>query len=75
MEDCSKNSTFTGELWIVLSMLWWMPSYIFTSTFTEYIQSVDVDLLYFDINAELILLVEKWNFEGSLIMVDIQGFH
>jgi len=51
-----------------------MPSYIFTSTFTEYIQSVDVDLLYFDINAELTLLVEKWNFEGSLIMVDIQGF-
>ena len=74
MEDCSKNSTFTAELWIVLSMLRWMPSYIFTSTFTEYIQSVDVDLLYFDINAELILLVEKWNFEGSLIMVDTQGF-
>ena len=47
---------------------------IFTTTFTEYIQSVDVDLLYFDINAELILLVEKWNFEGSLITVDIQDF-
>jgi len=47
---------------------------IFTPTFTEYIQSVDVDLLYFDINAELILLVEKWNFEGSLITVDIQDF-
>ena len=47
---------------------------IFTSTSSEYIQSVDVDLLYFHINAELILLVEKWYFEGSLLMVDIQGY-
>jgi len=43
-----------------------MPSYILTSTFTQYIQSVDVNLLYFDINAELILLAEKWTFRTSV---------
>jgi len=40
------------------SMLWWKPSDLFTYTSIEYIWSVDVGLLYFHVNAELIILVD-----------------
>jgi len=66
-EDRSKNSSFPGRLQIVavkmsvvkckLPMLLWLPRYMFKSSAFEYIWSVDLDSLYYDVNAKLILLV------------------
>jgi len=39
-----------------LPMLLWLPSYLFTSTTFEYIWSVDLNLLYYDVTTELILV-------------------
>jgi len=39
-----------------LPMLLWLPRYLFTSTTFEYIWSVDLNLLYYDVTTELILV-------------------